>query len=108
MTDAREDPWRLRTHIEASRERHASRRKELRTGAKRSRPIVDGVLHALPSAPPPPPGEAVKAAAADIEALEFPSGRGEGEVMFHDVAVCATDAVCEDVKRVMRIFAGSK
>lgn len=30
--------------------------------------------------PPQPPGEAVKVAAADIEALEFPSGRGEGEV----------------------------
>jgi tetratricopeptide (TPR) repeat protein len=34
---------------------------------------------AKPKLPPPPPGEAVKAAAADIEALEFPSGRGEGE-----------------------------
>lgn len=30
-------------------------------------------------APPQPPGAAVAAAAADIEALEFPSGRGEGE-----------------------------
>ena len=35
---------------------------------------------AKPKLPPPPPGEAVKAAAADIEALEFPSGRGEGEI----------------------------
>ena len=26
------------------------------------------------------------------------------KVMFHDIAVCATDAVCEDVKRVMRLF----
>lgn len=34
---------------------------------------------AKPKLPPPPPGEAVKTAAADIEALEFPSGRGEGE-----------------------------
>ena len=24
--------------------------------------------------------------------------------MFHDIAVCATDAVCADVKRVMRIL----
>ncbi len=31
-------------------------------------------------APPQPPGAAVVAAAADIEALEFPSGRGEGEI----------------------------
>ena len=31
-------------------------------------------------APPQPPGAAVKAAAADIEALEFPSGRVEGEI----------------------------
>lgn len=35
---------------------------------------------AKPKLPPPSPGEAVKAAAADIEALEFPSGRGEGEI----------------------------
>ena len=28
----------------------------------------------------------------------------EGKVMFHDLAVCATDAVREDVKRVMRLF----
>lgn len=35
---------------------------------------------AKPKLPPPPPGEAVKAAAADIEALEFPSGRVEGEI----------------------------
>ena len=35
---------------------------------------------AKPKLPPPPPGEAVKAAAVDIEALEFPSGRVEGEI----------------------------
>lgn len=35
---------------------------------------------AKPKLPPPPPGEAVKAAAADIEALEFPSDRVEGEI----------------------------
>ena len=42
------------------------------------------VLHfsraAKPKLPPPPPGAAVKAAAADIEALEFPSGRGDGDI----------------------------
>ena len=27
-----------------------------------------------------------------------------GKLMFHDIAVCATDAVCADVKRVMRIL----
>ena len=73
MTDAREDPWRLRTQIEASRERHASRRNELRTGAKRSRPIVDGVLHALPSAPPSPsPGELVEAHATTSQPVSLP------------------------------------
>ena len=48
------------------------------------------------------------AIAAGNAVREFVSGRGEGKVMFHDVAVCATDAVCEDVKRVMRIFAGNR
>lgn len=42
--------------------------------------LAPGLFRAAkPKLPLPPPGEAVKAAAADIEALEFPSGRGEGE-----------------------------
>lgn len=28
----------------------------------------------------------------------------DGKIMFHDVAVRATDAVCEDIKRVMKLF----
>ena len=39
-------------------------------------------------------GEAVREYVADHE----------GKLMFHDIAVCATDAVCADVKRVMRIL----
>ena len=39
-------------------------------------------------------GEAVRA---------FVAGH-EGKLMFHDIAVCAMDAVCADVKRVMKLF----
>ncbi len=38
------------------------------------------------------------------EAVRRLVGASEGKLMFHDVAVCATQVVCDDVKRVMRLF----
>lgn len=58
---------------------------------------------AKPKLPPPPPGEAVKAAAADIEALEFPSGRGEGEIA-ELVDVGEMDAA--EFRRRLELFPG--
>ena len=43
------------------------------------------------------------AIAAGKAVKEFVAGK-DGKIMFHDIAVTATQAVCEDVKRVMRIF----
>ena len=40
-----------------------------------------------------------------FDAFRLSFGKAEADkVMFHDIAVCATEAVCEDVKRVMRLF----
>lgn len=43
------------------------------------------------------------AIAAGGAVREYVAGHA-GKLMFHDIAVCATDAVCADVKRVMRIL----
>jgi fructose-bisphosphate aldolase class II len=43
------------------------------------------------------------AIAAGEAVRSFVSGH-EGKLMFHDLAVCATEAVREDVRRVMRLF----
>jgi fructose-bisphosphate aldolase class II len=43
-------------------------------------------------------------AIASGEAVRAYIASHEGKLMFHDIAVCATNAVCDDVKRVMRLF----
>lgn len=43
-------------------------------------------------------------AIASGEAVRRYVAAREGNVMFHDIAVCATQAVCDDVKRVMEMF----
>jgi len=43
-------------------------------------------------------------AIASGEAVRKYVSAKDGKLMFHDIAVCATNAVCEDVKRVMRLF----
>ena len=53
--------------------------------------------------------ETVSAVLADIrqrgdEAVREYVADHAGKLMFHDIAVCATDVVCADVKRVMRIL----